>query len=348
VRIEQFDPVTDDARLRSCYRMTVAGQPEDDPNLPPPVYEDFRVWWALGESGSVVQTWLATDDAGQPVGACVAELPQRENRKNAFVQIIVDPSRRRRGAGRLLLEHLAGQAGRAGRELLMGYSRIGAPGTAFARAAGCREGLLDVCRKQDLSEELFERLPDLRAAALPHASGYRLRSWDGPAPADLVDGLCAAYTALEDAPHDEAFEPATFDAGRLRDEEERIVARGLRWYSVAAVERASGEVAAVTQVNVQPDQPDWGWQAITAVTRRHRGHRLGMLVKVAMLELLAEREPALRHIVTNNAEQNRHMVAVNEQLGYQVIDQFQAWEYDVAAVVPPAAGQSAGAGRGQS
>jgi GNAT superfamily N-acetyltransferase len=346
VRIEQFDPVTDDARLRSCYQMTVAGQPEDDPNVPPPVYEDFRVWWALGESGSVMQTWLATDDAGEPVGAYVAELPQHENRKNAFVQIIVAPSRRRRGAGRLLLEHLAGQAARAGRELLMGYSRIGSPGTAFARVTGCREGLMEVRRRQDLGEELFQRLPALRTAALPYASGYSLRSWDGPAPADLVDGLCAVYTALGDAPHDEAFEPATFNADRLRDEEERIVARGYRWYSVAAVERASGEVAAVTQVNVHPVQPEWGWQAITAVTRHHRGHRLGMLVKVAMLELLTEREPALRHVVTYNAEQNRHMVAVNEQLGYQVIDHFQAWEYDVAAAVPPAAGQRAGAEHG--
>jgi GNAT superfamily N-acetyltransferase len=330
VRIEQFDGVSDDRRLRACYDMTIEGLPEDDPNVPPPVYEDFRVWWALGESGSVIQNWLATDDAGEPVGAYVAELPQQENLKNAFVQIVVAPSRRRQGAGRLLLEHLAGQVAQAGRELLMGYSRIGAPGTAFAKASGCREGLMDVRRRQDLGEELLKRLPALRAAALPHASGYSLRSWDGPAPADLVDGLCAAYTALGDAPHEEAFEPATFNPDRLRAEEERNVARGLRCYSVAAIGPAGGEVAAITQVNVNPVQPEWGWQAITAVTKHHRGHRLGLLGKVAMLELLTEREPALRHVVTYNAEQNTHMVAVNEQLGYRAIDKFQAWEYDVA------------------
>jgi RimJ/RimL family protein N-acetyltransferase len=334
VRIERFDPRTDEDRLRACHEMTVAGQPDDDPSVPPVPYEDFRVWWALGGSGSLVQAWLAADDAGEPVGAYVLELPQLENHANAFASIIVAPSRRRRRAGRLLLAHMAGQAAQADRELLMGYTRIGAPGTTFARATGGREGLLEVRRRQDISEELRRRLPALRAAAQPHASGYGLRSWDGPAPPDLVDGMCAVYTALGDAPHDEAFEPATFDAARLRAEEERIVARGTRWYSVAAVGQARGEVAAVTQVSVQPGQPEWGWQAITAVTRHHRGHRLGLLVKIAMLELLAEREPALRHVVTYNAEQNEHMVAVNEQLAYRVTDYFQAWEWEVAALAP--------------
>jgi RimJ/RimL family protein N-acetyltransferase len=330
VHIDQFDPGSDDRSLRACYQMTVAGQPEDDPNVPPAVYEDFRVWWALGESGSLVRTWLASGDAGEPVGAYVIELPQRENRKNAFAAIIVDPARRRRGIGRLLLAHMAGQAAAAGRELIMSWTRIGAPGTAFARATGAREGLLDVRRKQDLSDELLGRLPALRAAAEPYASGYSLRCWDGPAPEDLADGLAAVYTALGDAPHEEAFEPATFDAARLRAEEERIVARGTRCYSVAAIRDADGEVAAVTQVNVHPGQPEWGWQAITAVTKQHRGHRLGLLVKAAMIEQLAGREPALRHVVTYNSEQNEHMVAVNERLGYRVIDYFQAFEFDVA------------------
>jgi RimJ/RimL family protein N-acetyltransferase len=84
------------------------------------------------------------------------------------------------------------------------------------------------------------------------------------------------------------------------------------------------------------------------VTKQHRGHRLGLLVKIAMLELLAEREPALRHIVTSNAEQNEHMVAVNELLGYQVADYFQSWQFGVAALAPSPAGQGAPARPGQS
>ena len=37
----------------------------------------------------------------------------------------------------------------------------------------------------------------------------------------------------------------------------------------------------------RPEAPSWGFQELTAVTRPHRGHRLGLLVKAAMLEWLA-------------------------------------------------------------
>jgi len=56
------------------------------------------------------------------------------------------------------------------------------------------------------------------------------------------------------------------------------------------------------------------------VIRAHRGHRLGLLTKTAMLELLASAEPQLEWITTGNAAANEHMIAVNEQLGYQVAE----------------------------
>ena len=55
---------------------------------------------------------------------------------------------------------------------------------------------------------------------------------------------------------------------------------------------------------------------MTAVDPAHRGHRLGLLIKVDMLELLAGREPQVRFVQTWNGETNAHMVAINEALGF--------------------------------
>lgn len=331
MHIERFDPKADDWQLRACHEMTVAGQPADDPGVPPMLYDQFRGWWAFGFADNPVQTWLATDDSGQPVGGYVVELPQKENLRNAFGYAIVTPARRRQGIGTRLLAHMAAEAARTGRALLMSETRVGAPGNAFAAATQGTAGMLDVRRILDVNAGLRTRLPELRARAERHAAGYALRSWQGLTPDEFVDGLCATFTALGDAPHDPALEPASWDAARLRAADERVIAQGTRWHSVAAIATGSGEVAAITQVNVDPGRPDWGWQEITAVTRPHRGHRLGLLVKVAMLELLAEREPAVRRIMTTNTEPNLHMIAVNEQLGYQVTDYFQSWEHDIEA-----------------
>ena len=70
----------------------------------------------------------------------------------------------------------------------------------------------------------------------------------------------------------------------------------------------------------------------TVVTRKHRGHRLGLLVKIAMLELLATAEPQLERIATWNAQANEHMIAVNEALGYTILGQPAThFRLDVAA-----------------
>ena len=90
-----------------------------------------------------------------------------------------------------------------------------------------------------------------------------------------------------------------------------------------------------------PRVPDWGYQGLTVLTRTHRGHRLGLLVKVAMLELLAGHEPRLERIVTGNADSNKYMIAINVELGFQVLDHWVNWELAVADVLaPPAAARS--------
>jgi GNAT superfamily N-acetyltransferase len=351
VRVERFDPRADEDRLRLCHQMTVAGRPHDDPNVPAMPFVAFRGWWGYGFGDNPMQAWLATDDSGEPSGAYLLELPLKENRQNAFGLVVVPPARRRRGTGTELLAHMARESGRAGRRLLMSSTRVGAPAEGFAAATGGRAGLRDVRRILPVDAGLRERLPVLRASAQPRAAGYVLRSWHGAVPDDLADGICATYNALADAPHDESFEPETWDRERLRKSEERSVAQGTREYSIAAIAGGTGEVAAVTQAAVDPLLPQWCWQEITAVVRAHRGHRLGLLVKVAMLELLAVHEPQLCHVTTFNAELNDHMIAVNEQLGYRVSDYFQFWEHDVdaASALGPGAQisrRSPGAGAG--
>jgi GNAT superfamily N-acetyltransferase len=312
--------------------MHVAGLPVDDPSVPPMGLSQFRGWWASGFSGNPMQAWLATDDSGEPVGGYALELPVRENRANAFPFVLVSPSRRRQGIGTALLIHAAGVAGGAGRSLLMSGTRMGAPGDAFAEAAGSRNCMLEARRRLGIDAGLRARLAGLRAQCAPHAAGYTLRSWRERTPPEFLDGVSAVFTALGDAPHEDSFEPEGWDVERLRAFEDTIAERGSRLYTVAAVS-AAGELAALTQVEVDPGQPQWGWQEITAVLRQHRGHRLGLLIKVEMLAVLASAEPQLRQMATYNSMENEHMVAINDALGYQITDHFRTWELDVTAAI---------------
>ena len=128
--------------------------------------------------------------------------------------------------------------------------------------------------------------------------------------------------------------PTEWDATRVR---ERINGLrpvfGMHDYTVAARHDDTGELAALTEMAVDPADPGWGHQVFTVVTRKHRGHRLGLLLKIAMMELLATTEPQLERISTWNAESNEHMIAVNEAMGYAVFGPPVTWfRLDAAAV----------------
>ena len=330
MKLEQFDPAADAAGVRACHEVYLAGHPIDDPNHPPMSARFFAGWLTLGWTEDRQELWLARDSQGEPRGWCMLSLPQRENQHQAWVEPTVHPAHRRAGLGAALVRHAAGRARESGRTVLAGYARDGAPGSAFASAIGAHPGLHHVSRALRLAGMPAGQLAALRARAEPHAHGYTLLSWDGPAPADLVSGLAGINaSAFADMPRNAGEEAQRWDESRVRLDERRIAAHGLRWYTVAARSLASGELAAFTQLAVDPADPSWGFQELTAVARPHRGHRLGLLVKVAMLELLAGREPQLTQILTGNAGPNQHMIAINAQLGFEVLDEWLYWELDV-------------------
>jgi RimJ/RimL family protein N-acetyltransferase len=73
-----------------------------------------------------------------------------------------------------------------------------------------------------------------------------------------------------------------------------------------------------TFVVLHAAEPRHAHQADTAVSRGHRGHKLGLLLKIEAMRWLAEAEPQLEVIETWNNVDNTFMIAVNEALGYRI------------------------------
>jgi GNAT superfamily N-acetyltransferase len=72
--------------------------------------------------------------------------------------------------------------------------------------------------------------------------------------------------------------------------------------------------------------PTIGYQWDTLVRSDHRGHRLGLLMKLANLRQVRERSPQTRFLNTWNAESNAPMVSVNERLGFVVVEAWEEWQ----------------------
>jgi GNAT superfamily N-acetyltransferase len=278
------------------------------------------------------QTWYVCGDRpGSAKAVYHMRLPDRENRNRAILYLDVHPEYRRHGIGSALLRHATRQAALDGRSVLGGEAFIGSAGDAFARRAGATPVTTDARRVLILGKLPEGHVASLRESAVKAAAGYSTVSWTGRAPGQYLPGLAAVWNAMNDGPRGPGREDRIWDAERIRrDAEDPQELAGNRTHSVAALHDATGEVAALTRLSVNPEFPRWGHQMLTAVSRPHRGHRLGLLVKAEMLSRLAEAEPGVERIVTGNDTANRHMIAINEALGYELLDpQVQNYEIQI-------------------
>lgn len=289
--------------------------------------EEVRV--LMQDTGSRARSfgWTAVRD-GAAVGAGWMRTPLLDNLELAEVSVHVLPSSRRRGVGSALVARLESEARSRGRRVLTGLASwaydagsegSGRSGPEFARAVGFDLALTEVQRELRLpvDDSVLARLAD--DAARAHTA-YTLRSWSGPVPDDLLEGWARlTSTLVTEAPMgDLEVEQEAVSTDAVREHEAVIERQGRTKYNTVAIS-ASGEVVAYSDLATTIHEPDRAYQWGTLVDPAHRGHRLGVAVKVANLRLLQAERPDLARLTTYNAEVNSHMIGVNEAMGFRPV-----------------------------
>ncbi|MFC7494625.1 MULTISPECIES: GNAT family N-acetyltransferase [unclassified Nocardioides] len=272
--------------------------------------------WVQGYAGVV---------DGEVVSSGWVRTPLLDNVERAEMVVHTVPAHRRRGYGTAMLEHLEQVAAERDRTILVGEaawrfdagpSGSGEPGVEFAGARGFELALGDVKRTLALpaDEAVLEALA--AGAAEKHA-GYTLRSFVGPVPDDLLDGWSRlSAELLTEAPTGALdVEAESTDPVVVRENEEILARQGRTKYNTVAL-APDGELVAFTDIATTVHEPGRAYQWGTLVRRDARGHRLGLAVKVANLRLLQSEAPDITVLTTYNAEVNRHMIEVNERLGF--------------------------------
>ncbi|WPU08376.1 GNAT family N-acetyltransferase [Pseudarthrobacter oxydans] len=331
-----------------CHDMRVAHELELWGNLDrcPTLAEAVEFW--RGNEYEERRLYLARLGR-EPVGFCSVTLPLRENTYTAGIDVLISPAHRRQGLGRILRQHAETVARERGRMSLDAYHEVPlanadgavllpaksgagglpltAPAVAFALASGYE--LEQVERSSRLGLPVAPELLDqLEAEASSRAAGYGLTGWDDHCPEALVDAYARLKaTMTEDVPiAGMDWEGEDWDAARVRDEERTLFRGGVQSAVTAALHLSTGELVAYTVLNWRPGVPDTIAQQDTLVAGGHRGHRLGLLVKLANLRRAQGRWPSVRSVLTWNAIENRHMLAINNALGFRPAGYEGEWQ----------------------
>lgn len=263
-------------------------------------------------------------DGDTMVGVLAGGGPLTDNVHRAHYEIAVLPEHRRRGAGTLLADDFERWAAANGRRVIAGevFAPVDdtSPALEFATKHGFKVVLEDGMKVADIAETR-DRWEALAAECAPHHEAYELRTVWSPIPDELVAGHNAINNMfMSEAPSGDAdVEDENWTPERLRTEEERAATAGRRDVRTFALTR-DGEVAAMTELFANVSMPHRAFQSGTLVVPSHRGHRLGLAVKVANQRALVDRFPELEWIITGNADVNAHMNAINDRLGFRVVE----------------------------
>lgn len=290
---------------------------------------------------------FAAREGGTIIGAAWLEF-DRSTARDVIFAVAVDPTRRGRGIEDAMYDRLESESRRLGR------------GTAFVHAVTPKDGSTardaDVIRpssgiggipRSDANAQIlgardyvlgqierasaYFRQPDpaelrtmLDVALATAGPDYEPVWWADRTPDEHVDAYAYAISRLStDIPAgDLDLEEETWDAARVRARENRVVPIGQRWAIAAVVHRPTGRIVAFNELISGPDHSKPTENYGTLVVQGHRGLKLGTVVKCLGLLKWHETVPDSPCVFTFNAEENRHMLDVNESVGF--LPQF--WE----------------------
>ncbi|RBY88486.1 GNAT family N-acetyltransferase [Blastococcus sp. TF02A-26] len=329
LQLLDVDP-DDDAFAGWCAVWTtaeLAARPADPPR--PPAEHVALGRQLVGPGGSRDGVHRAGVVDGEVVGALRLLFPLLDNTSVAIVDLAVHPAARRLAVGTALLADALRLAAVAGRTELMAEVDEPVPDSAgrlFAQRHGWTCDLLETRRDLRLPPD-EARLAAVEEEARAAARGYEVVTWRDHVPEHLVDDRAVLEERMStDAPHgDIPMGAERWDADRVREHEAASVARGRTVFSAGAT--LGGRLVAYTDLQVPLADPRRASQAGTLVLREHRGHRLGALVKAAVLRELAPAFPQVELISTYNLEGNEPMVAVNRALGFRPAGQLSMWGF---------------------
>lgn len=320
-------------RIDRAHHHELIGGPEWD------ISDEAALTAARADSEHTVRRYLARLD-GEPVGNARSRVNLVDEPEHIMVFVLTLPEFRGRGIGTALAERI--RADSPGFTCYQAWaecpipgddvatvsppSGAGAlpadhPGVRLALRYGFKLGQVERVSRYDFAKPLVDPAEAL-AEARAHAGGdYELIAWEGAADDEMLADLGALRERMAtDVPAgDLTVVEWHWDAERMRrSDEERLLTN--RMFRTVVRHRPSGTLVALNELMIDRSNPDaFVDQWDTIVLPEHRGRRLGMLVKAANLIAVKEAVPQAVSIITWNAEENRHMLNVNEALGYYPI-----------------------------
>lgn len=323
MQVDQMD-VRDDDAFENWYAVSSAAVLVGRPDAGPSVASagDTRAEMLHGDAEAEFGLY-GVYERQELIGTSLLTLPRRENTSTVFAKVMVAERSRRRGVGTALLEHAVVLTLARGRSAIVGQVSGPAgetlPGEEFAHERGFETAMATTHCRLDLPVDERRRAP-LQQSVQESSAAYRVEVWRD-VPDERVDAYCALLEAMStDTPMGNlGTEPEVWNRERFGEVSARRKAQGRSGLTAVAY-GPDGDLVGNSELVIKPDSAGQVSQANTLVLRAHRGHRLGLALKLANLDALSAQFPLAVAVHTTTEDTNTPIIAVNEQLGFLPVE----------------------------
>lgn len=272
--------------------------------------------------------YFVADHRSEGIVACAfTRATLVENTDRLLFFLVVSAQHRGRGVGTKLADAAVALARNLGRPTLAMSAALPAtcdphdpdlPSTRIATRLGLSPVALDIARAAPLP--LTESVREAAERQVASRSGeYVMECWRDRTPSNRIDDMVAMLNqfAADEPLEDKATQPTAWTRQRLANAEQWALNVGRTSLTVAAVDR-EGRLVGFSEVQrSRAPGSTIAWQRDTVVLPAHRGHGLGLRMKLATHRDLAS--SGVQSVVTWNSQANPYMIGINETLGYRIV-----------------------------
>ncbi len=278
-------------------------------------------------------TWLVEASDGTPIatGACWSN--SAGDFRAMECDLFVRRDRRRASIGSHLLGLICEETSSEGRSVLTWSTFDAVPaGDAFARRLGARVARGNRTSELRLADVDWEMVNAWAQAGGTRARRYRIEMIDGVFPDHLRADAAAFHHIMQTAPRDDLdIGDVTIDTDDIAELDLALIEAGReRW--ACFVRDPHGNCVGGTEVTFEPWEPSTVLQQNTGIDAAHRGLGLAKWAKAAMLDRIRRDRPDAERVRAGNAFSNAPMLAINDALGFKVINTRTEWQADVDQV----------------
>ena len=294
-----------EARSLDAYRASHAATPGTQ-----------RSHWVVREAQSIV---------GKAELAIVEATPTL-----AFLGLFVSPQARQRGVARALVREALIAAHASGAETLQGGGfqplgwRVAERFDGRLQQSGAQRSLV----LADAPWSAMRAFCEQGAARSPQT---RLEKFEC-----LPDAFAEQFLTLYERVASDVPQPQLNPVGLLtlsarREQERRYQNLGWRWTTFIARE-SDGIISGFTESFYDPHYPELVRQHFTGVLPAYRGHGLAKWLKAEMLQSIREQFPTALRVITNSADENAPMLAINRALGFGAALHHRTYHFEVGTL----------------